>query len=89
MPDQWYSMPSDVVQKGSDYFLLDAQAIPTLAGPQASPQPGAVPTGPVVVTVTPTYTIPPPPPGGIQPVEPSPSPQPTPSPCQAPPPCKQ
>jgi membrane peptidoglycan carboxypeptidase len=85
VPDQWYSQPTDVVHNGSDYYLLDAQDIPTLASTQATPGPNVKPTGPQVVVVTPTYTIPPPPPSGIQPVEPSPSPQPTPS-C-APPTC--
>ena len=82
--DQWYTQPTDVVHEGNDYFLLDAQSIPTLLSPRQSPLPHPSPTGPVVVVVSPTYTIPPPPPDGIQPVEPSPSPQPTPSPCQGP-----
>lgn len=82
VPDQWYTQPTDVVKKGNDYYLLDAQDIPVLNAPRPSPQPQPTPTGPVVVVVTPTYTIPPPPPNGIQPVEPSPSP--TASPCQPP-----
>lgn len=86
-PDQWYQAPPDVVQKNGDYFLLDAQDIPTLNAPRPTPQPTPTPTGPEVIYVSPDYTIPSPPAGEIAP--PSPSPQPTPStspsPCIGPP----
>jgi membrane peptidoglycan carboxypeptidase len=89
VPDQWYNAPTDVVHKGNDYFLLDAQDIPVLNAPRPSPRPQPSPTGPTVVIVSPAYTIPPPPPNGIQPVQPSPSPAPSASPgCQPPPPCQ-
>ncbi|HEX6489188.1 MAG TPA: transglycosylase domain-containing protein [Candidatus Dormibacteraeota bacterium] len=84
VPDQWYTAPPDVVKKGNDYFLLDAQDIPTLRGPRPSPLPQPTPTGPTVVVVSPGYTIPSPPSQPIQPYQPSPSPDvsPTPSPGQ-------
>ena len=78
--DQWYSAPSDVVHKGSDYFLLDAQDIPVLNAPRPSPRPQPAPTGPTVVESTPGYVIPPEPPGQIGPASPPPSPAPSPSP---------
>ena len=75
--DEWYTAPPDVVQKGNDYYLLDAQYIPELTYKQAAPPPSPVFTtpSPITVVVSPGYKIPSPPPG--QPVEPVPSPTPS------------
>ncbi len=70
VPDEWYQMPADVVQKGNDWFLADTQNIPTL-------KTDAVPNAQGTPTPAPYQPPPDPGPGGISPVLPTPTPKPT------------